>query len=63
MIYYFQIIAITCIFLAAKIEESPRRLTDIITVYFLTRFQRKKEDISEVVCFLVPIFIGINYFA
>jgi Cyclin, N-terminal domain len=32
-----QIISVTCLFLASKVEESPKRLSNIVTAYFSVR--------------------------
>jgi hypothetical protein len=42
-----QIVAVTCLFLAGKVEESPRRLQDIVEVYYYNA-GRPKGDLQTV---------------
>lgn len=40
------VVGIACLFLAGKIEESPRKLKDIIMSFFSVRFKRNPEELE-----------------
>lgn len=44
---YFKIICATCVFLAGKVEEQPKRLQDVVDRFFEIRAKKTKNKLIE----------------